>query len=82
MQTPVTPTPIEGVSIYPSTDEAAARVGAFPLPDGSLDVAGVYLLRPGAYTAQVSALPGAAGTVLLEIYEVPLRATLADMSTP
>lgn len=70
--------PIEGAIVYPTPDQAAARVGAFPLPAGSKDVAHVYLLSGGAYTAQVSAASGSSGTVLLEVYEVPLRASISS----
>lgn len=55
-----------------TTDTAAARVGAFPLPKGSKDVASLYLLSPGAYVAQVSSANGGTGTVLVEAYEVPM----------
>jgi hypothetical protein len=71
-QTPLPVQPLEGISIYPGTDQAAARVGAFPLPAGGRDVAQLFLLGPGAYTAHVSSLSGTTGTALLEIYEVPL----------
>ena len=49
---------------------SAARVGAFALGDGSNDAALMLSLAPGAYTAQVSAATGNAGSTLLEIYEV------------
>lgn len=46
-------------------------VGAFPLVDGSKDAALLVTLQPGAYTALVSGANGAAGIVLLEVYDVP-----------
>ncbi|HEY1109567.1 MAG TPA: hypothetical protein VGE76_13060, partial [Opitutaceae bacterium] len=49
----------------------AARVGAFPLPEGSRDSALLVTLPAGAYTAQAGTADGAGGTVLLEVYEVP-----------
>lgn len=61
---------IDGVN-YPNVVSSAAAVGAFPLPTGGKDVAQLYLLGPGAYTAQVSSADGGSGTALLEIYEVP-----------
>lgn len=50
---------------------AATSVGAFPFPEGSRDSALLVTLPAGAYTAQVSAPAGSAGSVLLEVYEVP-----------
>jgi len=55
-----------------SVTEAAQRVGAFPLPEGSKDCAQVYSLSPGAYTVQLSSADGGTGTTLLEINEVPM----------
>jgi hypothetical protein len=48
-----------------------ASVGAFPLPEGSLDAAVVMTLQPGGYTVQVAGFAGATGLALIEIYEVP-----------
>lgn len=53
-----------------SPEDAAKKAGAFPLPPGSNDVAGVYDLSSGAYTIHVSAADGGSGTVLVEIYEL------------
>lgn len=50
---------------------AAAAVGAFSLPSGSRDAAIVISLDPGSYTLQLDGAPGTAGSVLLELYEVP-----------
>lgn len=50
---------------------AAAQVGAFALSSGSRDAAVLLYLAPGAYTAQVGGVGGAAGTALVEVYEVP-----------
>jgi dienelactone hydrolase len=51
--------------------QAAARVGAFALPAGSLDSALLVSLSAGAYTVQVSGAAGARGIALVEVYEVP-----------
>lgn len=50
---------------------ASASVGAFALAAGSRDAAILLNLFPGAYTAQVSGAGEAAGTALVEVYEVP-----------
>lgn len=44
---------------------------AFTLPAGSADAAPVMTLPPGNYSAAVSSATSAAGTVLVEVYEVP-----------
>lgn len=67
----------DGISVVatdtPSVAAAEIRVGAFPLPENAIDPAHVYRLAPGAYTVQVGSASGAGtGTVLLEIYDVPL----------
>lgn len=50
----------------------AARVGAFPLGEGSLDAARLLVLQPGAYTVHVAAAgPHLEGTILVEVYTVP-----------
>lgn len=49
-----------------------AAAGAFPLPADSKDIEREYLLPAGAYTAEVSSADGSSGTVLLEVYQVPL----------
>lgn len=51
------------------TAATAARVGAFALGDASLDAALVVTLAPGAYTAVVSGVGGAAGNALVEVYD-------------
>ena len=53
---------------WPDTRDAAEAVGAFPLPETSLDAATVVELRPGAYTVLVNSDP--AGVVLVEVYEI------------
>jgi L-ascorbate metabolism protein UlaG (beta-lactamase superfamily) len=50
---------------------AAADAGAFALPAGSADSALLATLEPGAYTAQVTGAAGAAGEVLVEVYQLP-----------
>jgi hypothetical protein len=53
-------------------EQAAARVGAFPLNRASKDAAILVELPPGAYTATVvSENPSLGGTALLEIYVMP-----------
>jgi hypothetical protein len=53
-------------------DEATRRVGAFPLPAGTTDVAHLYLVSPGAYALELGSDDAGSGTALLEVYEVPL----------
>ncbi len=51
---------------------AFSAVGAFALADGlGLDAALLATLPPGTYTAQVSGVNNAAGSALIEVYEVP-----------
>lgn len=49
---------------------ATTRVGAFSFLEGGADVAQLFLVPAGAYTAQASAPAGSSGTVLVEIYQV------------
>jgi hypothetical protein len=59
-------------AVYPRpVDYATARVGAFPLPLGTRDVAILYQLPEGVFSARVSSASGGTGNVLLEIYDVP-----------
>jgi hypothetical protein len=46
-------------------------VGAFAFPANSKDAVLVVTLAPGGYTAQVTAVGGATGVALVEIYELP-----------
>ncbi|MFZ9837116.1 MAG: YHYH protein, partial [Opitutaceae bacterium] len=48
----------------------AGAVGAFPLPAGGRDAALLATLAPGAYSAVVSGVGNATGTVLIELYVV------------
>jgi len=50
---------------------AAAKVGAFPLVDGSNDAALLVTLAPGIYTVHVASVDGSSGVALGEIYQVP-----------
>lgn len=50
-------------------EQAAARLGAFPLKAGSKDAAQVYLLPPGGYTAVVTPAGGSGGEGLVEVYD-------------
>lgn len=57
----------------PTLAEATERAGAFALPNGAGDTARLYYLPAGSFTAQAAAADGGTGSVLLEIFEVPLR---------
>lgn len=57
----------------PTVAAATERVGAFALPANSADVALLYYLPAGAFTAHVSSADASTGSVLLEVYEVPLN---------
>lgn len=59
------------LTLFPANSPAAS-VGAFPLPAGGKDIESIYTLSPGAYTAEVSSADGGAGTVLLEVYQLPM----------
>ena len=50
---------------------AFTRAGAFALPASGKDAALLVTLPPGAYTAQVAAVGGAGGVVIVEVYELP-----------
>lgn len=51
---------------------AIARVApGFTLPANSRDAVILATVNPGAYTAQVTGVGGATGTVIVEVYEVP-----------
>lgn len=53
------------------TAAIAEQVGAFALPEVSLDAGVTVTLQPGPYTVHVDDTTGAGGTVLIEIYAVP-----------
>ena len=56
----------------PQITAASNSVFAFPLTNAaSADSVVLVTLAPGAYTAVASSVSGAAGTVLIEVYEVP-----------
>jgi hypothetical protein len=55
----------------PKLAQAFSVVGAFKLPEKSRDAALVVTLKPGRYSAEVSAAGGAGGVTLVELYEVP-----------
>jgi hypothetical protein len=66
------PNRIAGNDNWPaSLASTFTAVGAFALPAGSRDAAVELTLAPGGYTVHVSPATGAAGEVLIEIYEVP-----------
>ena len=65
-------TPISGGANGAQIAAAIAATGPAPYDSGSKDAAVLVLLEPGIYTAQVTgANSSAAGTALIEIYEVP-----------
>lgn len=65
------PAVVGGLTYESDLAASLARTGAFALPAGSRDVVLMMPFVSGNYTAQVSSADGTAGTVLLEIYEVP-----------
>jgi len=65
------PAVIGGPTYESDLAESLARTGAFPIPTGTRDAVLMMPFAPGSYTAQVTSGDGTAGTVLLEIYEVP-----------
>jgi hypothetical protein len=52
-------------------NDAAVRVGAFPLASGGKDSAMLINLPPGTYNAQVAGSGSTTGVALIEVYEVP-----------
>ncbi|MBI4621805.1 MAG: hypothetical protein HY736_01130 [Verrucomicrobia bacterium] len=56
---------------------AAARVGAFALPEGSADSALFVTLPPGPYTVQTADADNAAGVALVEVYDAEPAASSA-----
>jgi hypothetical protein len=69
-----TPQPLNAQQATASAAELAAAaqsVGAFALGAASKDAAVIITLAPGAYTAQVSGANAAAGTAIVEVYELP-----------
>jgi hypothetical protein len=67
----VYPAVVGGPTYESDLAESLARTGAFPIPNGTRDAVVMMPFLPGGYTAQVTSGDGSAGTVLLEIYEVP-----------
>lgn len=62
-----------GLTYETDLADSLAKCGAFPVPTGAdaNDVTRLMPFRAGSYTIQVGSADGTAGTVLLEIYEVP-----------
>jgi probable HAF family extracellular repeat protein len=56
---------------YAPFSAAFAEVGAFALAPGSADVAMIFTLPAGSYTAQLSGQNGTTGVGLLEVYLMP-----------
>jgi hypothetical protein len=67
----VYPAVVGGPTYESDLAESLARTGAFPIPAGTRDAVVMMPFVPGSYTAQLTSGDGTAGTVLLEIYEVP-----------
>jgi hypothetical protein len=65
------PAVVGGLTYEADLAASLAQTGAFPLPAGTRDVVVMMPFPSGSYTAQVTSGDGTAGTVLLEIYEVP-----------
>lgn len=67
-----------------SLTAAFASVGLFALPPGSADAALAVTLAPGAYTATITGVGGAAGNALVEIYDLAptnLAQRISNLST-
>ncbi len=67
----VYPAVVGGPTYESDLAESLAKTGAFPIPTGTLDAVVMMPFAPGAYTAQVTSGDNSAGSVLVEIYEVP-----------
>ncbi len=65
------PAVVGGLTYEADLAGSLARTGAFPIPAGTRDAVLMMPFPSGSYTAQVTSGDGTAGTVLLEIYEVP-----------
>lgn len=62
---------VGGLTYESDLTASLVKAGAFPIPGGTRDVTEMKPFLPGTYTATVTSGDGTAGTVLLEIYEVP-----------
>ncbi len=62
---------VGGLTYEADLADSLARAGAFPTPAGNADAVLLMPFLPGSYTAQVTSADGSAGTVLIEVYEVP-----------
>lgn len=60
-----------GLTYEQDLADSLARCGAFPIPRGTRDIVVMMPFAAGLYTAQVTSADGGAGSVLVEIYEVP-----------
>lgn len=65
------PAVVGGPTYESDLAESLVRAGAFALPPGTRDVVLMMPFTAGSYTAQVTSADSSAGSVLLEIYEVP-----------
>jgi hypothetical protein len=65
------PAVVGGLTYEKDLAESLARCGAFAIPAGTRDAVVMMPFQAGLYTAQVASGDGTAGTVLVEVYEVP-----------
>ena len=65
------PAVVGGLTYQDDLAQSLVRTGAFPIPAGTLDAVVMMPFVPGAFTAQITSGDNTAGTVLIEIYEVP-----------
>lgn len=65
------PAVVGGPTYETDLADSLAKTGAFPIAPGTLDAVVMMPFVAGAYTAQVTSGDRTAGTVLLEVYEVP-----------
>lgn len=65
------PAVVGGPTYESDLADSLTRAGAFALPPGTRDVVLMMPFNAGSYTAQVTSADASAGSVLLEIYEVP-----------
>ena len=65
------PAVVGGLTYEKDLADSLTRCGAFPLAAGTRDVVVMMPFGAGSYTAQVTSADGTAGTVLVEVYEVP-----------
>ncbi|MBL9200882.1 MAG: hypothetical protein JNL39_10270 [Opitutaceae bacterium] len=65
------PPVVGGLTYEADLADSLARSGAFPTQPGAADAVLLMPFVAGSYTAQITSADGTAGTVLVEVYEVP-----------